>query len=206
MSGWILASGGNEFSSSYDQADLAALSKRSKQEEELLVVVTAPFPTQVMAYEYASQHFENLGVKTVMSPILSKADLNRENIKQIATASSIYFAGGTPQRLTDAFIDTEAEAAIYQALENDAVIMGSSAGAMLCGAFVVMPGGQNLGRGLNLLPNQIVLPHFSSTWPSWAQPYREKGLTLLGLSEGASVLSSVTPAPEVFKFGEVFFN
>ena len=82
--------------------------------------------------------------------------------------------------------------------------MGSSAGSMLFGKKVVMPGGKIIGDGLNLLQNQIVLAHFSGTWPEWVEPYREQNYGLLGLSEGGSVLTPVTNETEKIHFGKVF--
>lgn len=203
MPGWILASGGNEFSDIYVQADLAALEKRKDNSSPLLVVVTAPFPTQLQAYQVAEKYFSKLGVKTVMSPIFSEQDLTEENITQIAKSQAIYFAGGTPARLTKAFVGTLAENAIRSALENDSVLMGSSAGAMLFGTKVVMPGGNEIGNGLNLLENQIVLPHFSGAWPGWVKTSPLQDIQFLGLAEGASVLTPVTDSSKPVEFGGV---
>jgi|GEM_PF-653186 cyanophycinase-like exopeptidase len=204
MSGWILASGGNEFSDIYAEADLAALEKRKNETSPLLVVVTAPFPTQLQAYQLAERYFANLGIKTIMSPILSENDLTAENISQLAQADAIYFAGGTPSRLTKCFVGTKAESAIRKALENDAVVMGSSAGAMLFGSKVVMPGGNEIGMGLNLLENQIVLAHFGGTWPGWIKGFQNQDFGFLGLAEGASVLTPVTSPSRPLDFGKVF--
>ena len=204
MPGWILASGGNEFSDIYAQADLAALEKRKNKTSPLLVVVTAPFPTQLQAYQLAEKYFANLGIKTIMSPILSENDLSTENINQLAQAEAIYFAGGTPARLTKCFVGTTAETAIRKALENDAVVMGSSAGAMLFGSKVVMPGGNEIGKGLNLLENQIVLAHFWGTWPAWIKGFQDQDFDFLGLAEGASVLTPVTSPSKPLDFGKVF--
>jgi cyanophycinase len=204
MSSWILASGGNEFSSEYKEADSKALSLRNDLTSELLVVVTAPYPTQDLAYETAKNYFSTIGIKTKKSNILSHEDLNSSNINELENAQSIYFAGGTPSRLTKTFINTKAEDAIRTAIEKGTVIMGSSAGAMLFGKTVVMPSGQDLGPGLNLLKDQIVLAHFSGTWPSWIKGYREQGISLIGLSEGGSVLTSVTDKTESLEFGKVF--
>ena len=204
MPGWILASGGNEFSDIYAKADLAALEKRKNKTSPLLVVVTAPFPTQLQAYQLAEKYFANLGIKTIMSSILSENDLSTENISQLAQADAIYFAGGTPARLTKCFVGTTAETAIRKALENDAVVMGSSAGAMLFGSKVVMPGGNEIGRGLNLLENQIVLAHFGGTWPGWIRGFQNQDFGFLGLAEGASVLTPVTSPSRPLDFGKVF--
>ena len=204
MPGWILASGGNEFSDIYAEADLAALEKRKNKTTPLLVVVTAPFPTQLQAFQLAEKYFANLEIVTIMSPILSEYDLSAENISQLAQADAIYFAGGTPSRLTKCFVDTTAENAIRKALENDAVIMGSSAGAMLFGSKVVMPGGNEIGRGLNLLESQIVLAHFGGTWPEWIKGFQNQDFHFLGLAEGGSVLTPVTSPSKPMEFGKVF--
>jgi cyanophycinase-like exopeptidase len=204
MPGWILASGGNEFSDIYAEADLAALEKRKNKTSALLVVVTAPFPTQLQAYQLAEKYFASLGIETMMSPILSENDLSAENVSQLAQADAIYFAGGTPARLTKSFVGTTAETAIRKALENDAVVMGSSAGAMLFGSKVVMPGGNEIGKGLNLLENQIVLAHFGGTWPGWIKGFQNQGFHFLGLAEGGSVLTPVTSSSKPLEFGKVF--
>ncbi len=204
MNSWILASGGNEFNSEYEEADLKALSLRKNINSELLVVVTAPFPTQDLAYETAKNYFSKIGIKTKKSNILSSSDLNSNNLLELKNAESIYFAGGTPSRLTSTFINTKAEESLREAIANGSIIMGSSAGAMLFGKTVVMPGGQDLGQGLNLLKDKIVLAHFSGTWPSWALKFREQGLGLLGLSEGGSLLTSVTDETRGLEFGKVF--
>ncbi|MFM9096615.1 MAG: hypothetical protein ACKOQL_07270 [Actinomycetes bacterium] len=101
-------------------------------------------------------------------------------------------------------MNTKAEDSLRTAIENGSVIMGSSAGAMLFGKKVIMPSGQDLGPGWNLLKEKIVLAHFSGTWPSWTKGYREQGFGLLGLSEGGSVLTSVTEKTESLEFGKVF--
>ncbi len=203
MPGWILLSGGNEFSDSYAKADLVALEKRVNKTNPVLVVVTAPYPTQQLAYEAAKNHFAKIGIKTLMSPILSEDDLTTENIDQIANADSIYFSGGTPARLIKSFIYTQAETALKTALTRGCVVMGSSAGAMLMGCKVVMPGGSEIGRGLNFLPNQIVVPHFGTGFPAWTQKFRAQGFGLVGLAEGSSLLTTVPSAPNPIEFGPV---
>jgi len=82
--------------------------------------------------------------------------------------------------------------------------MGSSAGAMLFGSKVVMPGGNEIGKGLNLLENQIVLAHFGGTWPGWIKGFQNQDFDFLGLAEGASVLTPVTSPLKPMEFGKVF--
>ena len=82
--------------------------------------------------------------------------------------------------------------------------MGSSAGAMLFGSKVVMPGGNEIGKGLNLLENQIVLAHFGGSWPGWIRGFQNQDFGFLGLAEGGSVLTPVTSSSKPLEFGKVF--
>jgi cyanophycinase-like exopeptidase len=201
----ILASGGNEFSSVYKAADLAAL-QNAKVANELLVIVTAPYPTQDLAYQTAKNYFNSLGVNTKMSLVLDKSDSeNSEYAQEIASASAIYLAGGTPARLVETFINTLVGEALMSAVNSEAVLMGSSAGAMLMSRRVVMPSGEDLGEGLNLLHDSIVLPHFHSQVPQWINEYRSKNIKFIGLAEGGSILTSVTEETSITEFGSVTY-
>lgn len=199
----ILASGGNEFSQEYAEADLAAL-RNVEELAELLIVVTAPYPTQELAYRHAEKYFASLKIKTKMSGLLDKKDATDQKlVSEIKNAKAIYIAGGTPSRLVDAFIDTPAGEGLLSAVSNQAVVMGSSAGAMLMSKRVIMPTGQDLGQGLNLLNEAIVLPHYSGIVPGWVKPYKDSGINFYGLAEGSSVLTSSTDATLLTEFGSV---
>ncbi len=201
----ILASGGNEFSNIYKSADLAAL-QNAKVTNQLLVIVTAPYPTQELAYQAAKNYFGNLGVATKMSLVLDKSDSqNMQYAQEIASAGAIYIAGGTPSRLVETFINTLMGEALLAAVENQAVVMGSSAGAMLMSKRVIMPSGEDLGEGLNLLRESIVLPHFHSNVPNWINEYRSQNIKFIGLAEGSSILTSVTEETSITEFGSVTY-
>lgn len=199
----ILTSGGNEFAQEYKEADLAALAN-AKNPKELLVVVTAPYPTQKLAFKHAQKYFATIGVEAQMSPILEAKDAANETFAQeLAASGAIYFAGGTPSRLVDAFINTLAGEALQAALANNAVIMGSSAGAMLMSKRVIMPSGEDLGPGLDLLHGAMVLPHFHGVIPDWVKNMQKQGIKFYGLKEGGSVLTSSTDATLITEFGSV---
>ena len=205
MNQTILASGGGEFSQIYQSADLAALAN-AKNPQQLLVVVTAPYPTQELAYQTAKKYFENLGVSTTMSGVLDKKDANvLPNAEEISHASAIYLAGGTPSRLVESFIGTLVGEALLTAVKNNAVLMGSSAGAMLMSKRVVMPSGEDLGAGLNLLNESIVLPHFRGASPEWIKQYQSREIRFIGLAEGGSILTSVTQETPITEFGSVSY-
>jgi cyanophycinase-like exopeptidase len=201
----ILASGGGEFSQIYQRADLAALAN-AKNPQQLLVVVTAPYPTQELAFQTAKKYFEKLGVSTSMSGVLDKKDANQlHNAEEISQASAIYLAGGTPSRLVESFIGTLVGEALLTAVKNNAVLMGSSAGAMLMSKRVVLPSGEDLGDGLNLLNESIVLPHFHGVSPGWIKQYQSREINFIGLAEGGSILTSVTQETPITEFGSVSY-
>lgn len=205
MNQTILASGGGEFSQIYQSADLAALAN-AKNPHQLLVVVTAPYPTQELAFQTAKKYFEKLGVSTSMSGVLDKKDANQlHNAEEISQASAIYLAGGTPARLVESFIGTLVGEALLTAVENNAVLMGSSAGAMLMSKRVVLPSGEDLGDGLNLLNESIVLPHFHGVSPGWIKQYQSREINFIGLAEGGSILTSVTQETPITEFGSVSY-
>ena len=205
MNQTILASGGGEFSQIYQSADLAALAN-AKNPHQLLVVVTAPYPTQELAFQTAKKYFEKLGVSTSMSGVLDKKDANQlHNAEEISQASAIYLAGGTPSRLVESFIGTLVGEALLTAVKNNAVLMGSSAGAMLMSKRVVLPSGEDLGDGLNLLNESIVLPHFHGVSPGWIKQYQSREISFIGLAEGGSILTSVTQETPITEFGSVSY-
>ena len=205
MNQTILASGGGEFSQIYQRADLAALAN-AKNPQQLLVVVTAPYPTQELAFQTAKKYFEKLGVSTSMSGVLDKKDANQlHNAEEISQASAIYLAGGTPSRLVESFIGTLVGEALLTAVKNNAVLMGSSAGAMLMSKRVVLPSGEDLGDGLNLLNESIVLPHFHGVSPGWIKQYQSREINFIGLAEGGSILTSVTQETPITEFGSVSY-
>lgn len=205
MTQTILASGGGEFSKIYQTADLAALSN-ARDPQQLLVIVTAPYPTQQLAYQTAQNYFKDLAVETTMSGVLDKTDANNMIFaQQISEAGAIYIAGGTPSRLVDSFIGTLAGDALMNAVNNQSVVMGSSAGAMLMSKRVIMPSGADLGEGLNLLNESIVLPHFHGTIPNWIERYRSSEIKFIGLAEGGSILTSVSEVTSTTEFGHVTY-
>ncbi len=95
MSGWILLSGGNEFSDSYAKADLAALEKRANKNSPLLVVVTAPFPTQELAFAYPDGTQALYGVNLTIQKGERVALLSGQSIPDGATLQLTAIAGIT---------------------------------------------------------------------------------------------------------------
>lgn len=127
------------------------------------------------------QFFVNAGVHDVASLPLANRDAanDLEPVKDIGRADLLYFTGGDQNRLVKVLANTAAHGSIQTAWQRQAVIAGTSAGAMVWGPEFIANGssqgallygfsrdsqgvpGLELRPGLNLWDNLIVDTHFT---------------------------------------------
>jgi cyanophycinase-like exopeptidase len=106
---------------------------------------------------------ELLQIEQRFLPIFNRADAEKEEFaEQIKDAALIYMSGGDPHYLANSLIDTPVWKAIYTNWQTGASLAGCSAGAMaMC---TEIPNfrftKREPTRGLNILPNLRVIPHF----------------------------------------------
>ncbi len=104
-------------------------------------------------------HFKKLGADVTAVQVIDKATADDQKLAdQIAEANFVYFSGGKPAYLYDSLKDTLTWQAVETVLENDGIVAGCSAGAMIQGSKIM--GMPSLGDGFGLLPNSVILPHF----------------------------------------------
>ena len=117
----------------------------------------------------------------------------------LRTARLLVLPGGSPSRLLDVLRSTAVGELVAERLADGAVVMGSSAGAMVLCAWTVLPdrpgpsGGPAVEPGLGLVPDLLVLPHWSG--PQGREPWLRAvdravppGVRVLGLPEQSGVL------------------
>jgi len=135
------------------------------------VVVSALAGAPGLDYRTASahgvRHFEALGAERV----LAAPDV-RENpsgaLAALRSASLLVLPGGSPARLLDALESTAAGEVVRRLFADGGVVMGASAGAMvLCGWTVLPDRGMTVVPGLGLLPDAVVVPHWSGGRADW---------------------------------------
>jgi cyanophycinase len=99
--------------------------------------------------------------------------------------------GGFPGHLAETLLDTLAWDAIQSALQNGAVVGGSSAGAMVMCEYFFDPYRGQLVPGLGLLPNTIVLPHHNRFGKNWAARLGQMlpGAILIGIDEQTGMIA-----------------
>jgi cyanophycinase len=105
-----------------------------------------------------------IGVEATYLPIYTRDDaFKQEHVDAIKDSALMYMSGGDPHHLAEVLIDTPVWAAMVENWQSGASIAGCSAGAMVLSAQI--PNFRMLKRspskGLNLLPEIRVIPHFN---------------------------------------------
>lgn len=113
--------------------------------------------------ELGIAHFAALGAETVPLRVLERADAERADLAaQVAGAGLIYLSGGNPGYLADTLRDSALWHAILAAWRGGAALAGCSAGACALSAVAddIRRPGRFSGRGLGIVPELAVIPHF----------------------------------------------
>ena len=105
-----------------------------------------------------------IGVEATYLPIYTRDDaFKQEHVDAIKNSALMYMSGGDPHYLAEVLIDTPVWAAMVENWQSGASLAGCSAGAMVLSAQI--PNFRMLKRspskGLNLLPEVRVIPHFN---------------------------------------------
>ena len=105
-----------------------------------------------------------IGVEATYLPIYTRDDaFKQEHVDAIKDSALMYMSGGDPHYLAEVLIDTPVWAAMVENWQSGASLAGCSAGAMVLSAQI--PNFRMLKRspskGLNLLPEVRVIPHFN---------------------------------------------
>jgi len=116
----------------------------------------------------AVAYWSRLGAHCEVAMILDRADADRrEWIEMIEGSTLVYLGGGDPDVLLDALAGSSAWQAILRVYARGGVVGGASAGAMVVCARTLLPGKRDSASspwvdGLGLVPNALVLPHYSA--------------------------------------------
>ena len=107
---------------------------------------------------------DRLDVDSIFLPVFTREDANNpEYVTLIKDSALMYMSGGDPHYLAETLMDTPLWEAIQENWSTGASLAGCSAGAMVLSAQI--PNFRMLKRspskGLNLLPEIRVIPHFN---------------------------------------------
>ena len=163
------------------------------------VVVTALAGTPGRDYATATangvRHFRDVGAADVVGAPDARDDLPGA-LAALARARLLVLPGGSPSRLLDALHLAGMAAVVSGILADGGAVMGSSAGAMVLGAWTVLPerrtaGGPAVVEGLGLGGAVLVMPHWSGDRGDWqraADRAVPAGVELLGIPEASGVV------------------
>ena len=194
--GHLLLEGGAEFGGRMRDPDLRAIELAGGFDAPLRIIPTAAAPdnNHRRAGSNGVRWFQGLGARDVVSlPLIDKASANDEEIaKSLREAKLIYLLGGFTHYLGQTLKDSLAWQAALEAYQNNAVIAGSSAGAMVMCGFYYDPYMRKIHEGLNLVPNSLVLPHHDTFGKDWAPRLTKviPNVTLLGIDEQTGMIDN----------------
>src|SRR5215207_6337325 len=192
--GYLLLEGGAEFGGLMRDPDLKAIELAGGFNAPIRIIPTAAAPdnNHQRAGNNGIRWFESLGAKDVSAvSLLSKIRADDKNIAQsLRAAKLIYLLGGFTHYLGQTLKDSLSWQAALEAYQNGAVIAGSSAGAMVMCEFYFDPSAGRVHKGLNLVPNSLVLPHHNTFGKNWALRLTQKipeGI-LIGIDEQTGMI------------------
>lgn len=190
LTGTVCLQGGGEFSAACGPMDTSLL-----VDAEGPVVVAALAGAQGSEYRTANangvRHFESLGARSVLAAPDVREDPEAALVA-LRSASVLVLPGGSPARLLEALQGTAAGEVVAGLLASGGVVMGASAGAMVLCAWTVLPErGMRVVPGLGLVPDVVVVPHWSGGRSDWLRAIDldvPADVTVLGLPEESGVV------------------
>ena len=153
--------GGNEFQETCLDTDREFCNLSSVTKSNVLILPTAATnENPELAARNGINHFKKIGVEASALNLTNKNQSNdRCFLHPINKFSIIYLTGGNPRYLNTILQNSQALSEIKKALTLGSVLLGSSAGAMVMGKYILL---DKLVPGLNLIPDTIIVPHFEN--------------------------------------------
>ena len=114
--------------------------------------------------QLGQQQADLIGASCVFLPIYTREDAyNLDYVEQIKDSALIYLSGGDPHYLANSLINTPVWSAILSNWEKGGSLAGCSAGAMVLSSQIphFRLSKNEPTKGLNLIPNIRVIPHFN---------------------------------------------
>lgn len=190
MTGTVCLQGGNEFSVRCRPMDAALVAAQPGP-----VVVTALAGARGREYATANRHGVEHYRAVGASEVVAAPDVREDPEGALAAlrrARVLVLPGGSPARLLEALTSTPVGGVVGDLLAAGGTVMGSSAGAMVLGAWTVLPeAGPRVVAGLGLVPDVLVVPHWSGPRADWLRAVDEgvpADTLVLGIPEESGVL------------------
>lgn len=192
MTGLVCLQGGAEFGPDCREMD-AELLRRADGPVVVTALAGAVGREYATANDNGVRHFRALGAQDVVAAPDAREDRDGA-LEALRRARLLVLPGGSPSRLLDALRATGVDEVVTDLLAAGGVVSGSSAGAMVLCGWTVLPdrAGPAVERGLGVVPDVLVLPHWSgsgrSDWLHAVETAVPAGVEVLGIPEESGVL------------------
>jgi len=204
MSGTIALVGSGEWLPVMLNVEKELLNNQNPVYVQLSTAAGQESPARLEHWKYLAQtQAKTLSVESRWLPVFDQDSANNpEFAEKIKGAGLIYLSGGDPTYLAETLRDSLVWNAIVNEWQNGASLAGCSAGAMALTTWVpkmrIKIGKNNEDvKGLGLLPNIRVIPHFDRMlgWiPDIITRYllnTPSGVTLVGIDENTALVGGV---------------
>ena len=192
--GYILLEGGAEFGGMMEIPDRKALALAGGNDARISIIPAAAAPDE--NHERAGANgvrwFQGLGATNVsVLPLIDRSSADDTAVVlALRQSKMIYLLGGFTHHLGQSLAGSDSRMAMIEALENGAVIAGSSAGAMVLCEFYYNPRADEVVAGMNLVSGACVLPHHNTFGKNWAPRLKQliPDICLIGIDEETGML------------------
>ena len=186
MPGDIGLVGGEEFRVGCEDMDREIMRVSGQQPSRVLVLPTAAVTGPAKAANDGVTHFGGLGGDAHQLMVLDRAQAeDPEFSRAVDGAGVVYFTGGSPDHLLATLQNSPLLTTILKAVEQGTVLAGSSAGAMVLGAYMRRPSAGGWIEALGIVPGIAVMAHHEKRDPAETsrelQAQAPSGLTVLGV-------------------------
>jgi peptidase E len=191
VNGLICLQGGNEFT-----PDCRTMDRDWLDRIDAGVVAIAPLACATgveyrTAAHNGAEYLRDLGVSNIIAVPEPETSL-RGSVRAIIDADTVVIPGGAPVRIHQRVVDTAIGGALRAHLVRGGTLIGSSAGAMVLGEAMLVPGDDMQVRpGLAVVPGVLVLPHYGEPRGDVVDQVADQvnsGVTILGIPACCGVL------------------
>ena len=157
--------GGNEFQNGCEDMDEEILKTIGVRRPKVVILPTAAAKENPLkSASNGISYFSRLGTEASAMMILSKKEaMNNDFMSPINKADLVYITGGNPEQLLNTLRGSYLLKKLIHILNRGAVLVGSSAGAMVFGSRMHF---NKWTKALSILHDIAILPHHEHSNPS----------------------------------------
>jgi cyanophycinase-like exopeptidase len=160
MNALICLQGGNEFTPDCRTMDEGWLARIDAGVVAIAPLACATGVEYRTAANNGAEYLRDLGVSDIIAVPEPETSL-RGSVRALIDADTVVIPGGSPVRIRRRVVDTAIGGALRAHLVRGGTLIGSSAGAMVLGEVMVLPGDDmQVHPGLAIVPGVLVLPHY----------------------------------------------